>query len=136
MSLLSLSPLLSSLFVSYANRIAALEFTTATPTLESEDWKARQNNTNALREANEWPRSENHEMVLKLEAAEVLQETFRSQISSLKQACTTQQDEIKALRRELLEGKDAYDRLVKNLNAEKAAHKVWISDLEVGSRLR
>ena len=42
MTLLSLSPLLSTLFLSYANRAAALESASATPSPESEEWKELQ----------------------------------------------------------------------------------------------
>ena len=42
MSLLSSSPLLASLFVSYANQVATLESVVVTPSPESEEWKALQ----------------------------------------------------------------------------------------------
>ncbi|KAF9642361.1 hypothetical protein BDM02DRAFT_3124627 [Thelephora ganbajun] len=131
MSLLSLSPLLSSLFVSYANRAAALESASATPSPESEEWRALQSNIAALREGNEELKSENRELAVKLATAEASQEAFRSQVSSLKEVNTTQQGDIKSLQVELVEAKDAYDRLLMNSDAERAAHQIRISDHEV-----
>lgn len=130
MSLLSLSPLLSSLFITYANEVAALEPGSIAPSPESEEWKALQNFVAVLREENEQLKSENRDVVLKLEAAEASQEAFRSQILSLKEANTAQQDEIKSLWRELLEVKSQYDQLTTDSTAEKTAHKIRISDLE------
>ncbi|KAF9645580.1 hypothetical protein BDM02DRAFT_3119982 [Thelephora ganbajun] len=105
-SLLSLSPLLSSLFVSYANRAAALESASTTPSLESEEWKVLQSDIAALREENEKLRFENHELVVKLVAAEASQKASRS------------------------EAKDTYDQLIMGSNAEKTVHQVQISDHE------
>ena len=133
MSLLSLSPLLSSLFISYADRAAILESATATPSPESEGWKALQATTAALREENEKLKSETCEVAGKLEAAGASQEAFRSQVSSLKEANTTQQGDIKSLRAELAEAKEKYNRLAVNSNAEKAALHIRVLDLEVGS---
>ncbi|KAF9645581.1 hypothetical protein BDM02DRAFT_3119983 [Thelephora ganbajun] len=130
MSLLSLSPLLSSLFVSYANRAAALESASATPSPESEEWETLQSDIAALREENEKLKSENRELAVKLAAAEASQEAFRSQVSSLKEVNTIQQDEIKSLRAELVEAKDVYDLLMTDSSAERAAHQIQISDLE------
>jgi len=130
-SLLSLSPLLSSLFVSYANRASTLGSAPSAPLSENEEWKALQDTIAALREENGKLKSETSEMAGKLEAAETSQEVFRSEVSSLKEASTTQQEEIKALRAELSEAKDKYDRVVVDSNLE-AALKAQISDLEVG----
>lgn len=126
MSLLSLSPLLSSLFISYANKAAAHDSACTAPTPESEEWKALQNSINTLRWENEKLQSENRELLLKLEAA------GGPQISRLKESNTTQQDEIESLRKELVEAKDLYDRLAADSGTEKATHKIRISDLEVG----
>jgi len=134
MSLLSLSPLLSSLFVSYANRAAALESASATPSPESEDWKALQTTIVILQEENEKLKSTNREMMGKLAAAEASQEAFCSQVSSLKEVCTTQQDDIKSLQEELVEARGKYDRLVVDSNAEKAALQIRVLDLEVSLR--
>lgn len=131
MSLLSLSPLLSSLFVSYANRVAALESASATPSPESEEWKALQTTVTALREENEKLRLEAREIAEKLEVAGASQEAFRSQIASLKEVNTTQQDDIKSVRAELSEAKDKYDRLKVDSDAEKAALEAQVLDLEV-----
>ena len=132
MSLLSLSPLLSSLFVSYANRVAALESASSTPSPESEEWKTFQTTIAALREDNAELKSENLEVAGRLEAAVASQEAFRSQISTLKEANTTQQDDIKSLRSKLAEAKDKYDRLAAASNAERDALQIQVSDLEVG----
>lgn len=131
MSLLSLSPLLSSLFVSYANRVAALESASATPSPESEEWKALQTTVTALREENEKLRLEAREIAEKLEVAGASQEAFRSQIASLKEVNTTQQDDIKFVRAELSEAKDKYNRLKVDSDTEKAALEAQVLDLEV-----
>ena len=136
MSLLSLSPLLSSLFITYANKVAALESGSIAPSPESEEWKALQNSVATLRGENEKLKSENRDVVLKSEAVGASQEAFRSQISSLKEANAAQQEEIKSLWRELLEVKSQYGQLMTDSTAEKTAHKIRISDLEVGLRLR
>ena len=131
MSLLSLSPLLSSLFVSYANRVAALESASATPSPESEEWKALQTTVTALREENEKLRLEAREIAEKLEVAGASQEAFRSQIASLKEVNTNQQDDIKSVRAELSEAKDKYNRLKVDSDTEKAALEARVLDLEV-----
>ena len=135
MALLSLSPLLSSLFISYANRAAALESSPSTPSPESEEWKALQITIAELREENGELKSENLEVTGKLEVAVASQEAFRSQALSLKEINTTQQDDIKSLRAELTEAEDNYDRFMVDSNVEKASLQVQVSDLEVGARL-
>lgn len=130
MSLLSLSPLLSSLFITYANKVAALESGSTVPSPESEEWKVLQSSITMLREENEKLRSGNRDVVLKSEAAEASQEAFHSQILSLKKENAAQQDEIKSLQRELHEVKSQYDQLATDSTAEKTAHKIRISDLE------
>jgi predicted RNase H-like nuclease (RuvC/YqgF family) len=130
MSLLTLNPLLSSLFISYANRAAALESASATPSSVSEEWKALQTTIATLREENEKLKSENREMARGLEAAEASQETFRSQVLSLKEANMTQQDDITSLRAELAEVKDKHDRFVVDSNAERASLQIQVLDLE------
>ena len=133
MSLLSLSPLLSSLFISYADRAAALESAPATPSPESEEWKALQATITALQEENEKLKSETHQMAGKLEAAEASQEAFRSQVASLREVNMTQQDDIKSLRAELVETEDRHDNLMADSDAERAALQIRVSDLEVNS---
>src|ERR1700759_2409135 len=113
MFLLSLSPLLSSLFVSYANRATSLESASSTPPAESEEWKTLQNSVTTLREENEKLQSENREMLLKLEAAQASQDGLRSHISSLREVNASQQYEANSLRKELIETKDLYERVMK-----------------------
>lgn len=131
MALLSSSPLLASLFVSYANQAAALESTPATPSPGGEEWKALQNTIVTLQEENEDLKSENLEMAERLKGADASQEAFRSQVSSLKEVNTRQQNDIKSLREELAEAKGKYDGLLTISNAEKAAFQIQFSDLEV-----
>ena len=132
MSLLSSSPLLASLFVSYANQAAVLE--SDIPSTESEEWKALENTISRLQEEVDKLTPENGEMKGKLEAAAASQEAFRSQISALKGDNTTQQDDIRSLRGELLEAKSKYDQLAVDSNVEKDALKDRILDLEVRPR--
>ena len=131
MSLLSSSPLLSTLFISYANRAAALESASAAPSPESEEWKALQTTAITLREENEKLKSETREIAGKLKAAEASQEAFRSQVTSFKETNTTQQDDIKSLRAELSEARDKHDRLMVDSNEERATLKAQVLDLEV-----
>lgn len=131
MSLLTLSPFLSSLLVSYANRAATLESASHTPSPEGKEWKALQDTITVLQEENGKLKSETHEMAGKLESAEASQEALRSEVSSLKETNMTQEEEIKALRAELSEAKDKSDRLVADSAAEKAALKAQIFELEV-----
>ena len=136
MALLSSSPLLASLFVSYANQAAVLESASATPSPESEEWKALQNTITILQGDIEKLKSENREVTEGLEATEASREAFRSQVSSLKEVNATQQDDIKSLRAELTEAKEKYDRLLVNSNSEKAALQAQVLDLEVRLELR
>ena len=131
MSLLSLSPLLSSLFISYADRATALESALATPSPESEEWKVLQATVTALREENEKLKLEAREMAGKLEAAEATHGAFRSQVSNLKQVNTIQQDDIASLRAESSEARSKYDRLVVDSSAQVTALQTQVSDLEV-----
>ena len=133
--LLSLSPLLSSLFISYANRAAALETTSATPSPESEEWKSLQDTVAGLQEENEKLKLENLEVVGKMDAAMASREAFCSQVSSLKEVNTTQQGDIRLLRAELAEVKVEYDRLVADSNAERTALRIKNSDLEVSTHI-
>jgi FtsZ-binding cell division protein ZapB len=130
-SLLSLSPLLSSLFISYATRAAALGSTPTTPPSETDEWKSLQDTITVLQEENEKLKSETREMAARLEAAEVSQEELRSQVLPLKEANTTQQEDIRSLRVQASEAEHKYNRLVEDSNAEKVALKVQISDLQV-----
>ena len=136
MVLLSSSPLLTSLFVSYANQAAALESASTTPSPESEEWKALQNTIDTLHEEIGGLKSENIEMAEGLKAATESLEAFRSQVSSLKEANTAQENEIKSLRAELTESKEEYDRLLVNSNAERAALQGQAFDLEVCPKFR
>lgn len=132
MALLSLSPLLSSLFVSYASRAAALESTSSTPSPESEEWKSLQATIAASLEENERHKSENLEVARKLEAAVASHEAFRSQVSSLKGVNATQQDDIQSLRAELVKARGKYDQHVVDSNTERDTLQVQVFDLEVG----
>jgi len=134
MTLLSLSPLLSSLFLSYANRAAALELASITPSPESEEWNVLQTAVATLREENEKLKSETHEMAEKLGVAEASQDAFRSQVSSLKELNAAQQDDAKSLWAELFEAGDKYDRLMEDSNMEKSTLQVQVLDLEVQQR--
>lgn len=134
-ALLSLSPLLSSLFVSYANRAAALESASSTPSSDIDERKLLQDAVAALREENEKLRSENLETAGKLEAAAASQEAFRSQVSSLKEVNATQQDDIRSLRAQLVEANGKRSQLVADSNAQKAAFEIQVLDLEVGVRI-
>ena len=128
-TLLSSSPLLASLFVSYANQVAALESASATPSPKSEEWKDLQNTIATLEEEIKKLKSENLELTKGLELAEA----FRSQVSSLKAINATQQDDIESLRVEFAEVKEKYDRLMVDSNVEKAALQIRVLDLEVRS---
>jgi len=132
MSLLSLSPLLSSLLISYANRAAALESASATPSPDSEEWKTLHATVNTLQEENEKLKLEVREMAGKLKAAEASQEAFRSQVSNLKEVDAAQQDDIASLRAVSSETKLKHDRLVLDSSAQLAALQAQVTDLEVG----
>jgi FtsZ-binding cell division protein ZapB len=131
-ALLFLSPLLSSLFVSYANRAAALESASPIPSPESEEWKALQTAIATLQEEHEKLKSGNREMAEKLETAETSGEAFRYRFMSLREDHEIQQDGFRMLAAQCAEGKDGYERLVAESSAEKAALLAQILDLEVG----
>ena len=131
MALLSSSPLLASLFVSYANQAAALESTSATPAPGSKEWEALQNTVSTSQEEIDKLKSENAEMAEGLKAATGSQEAFRFQVSSLKEVNTTQENEIKSLRAEVIEAREKHDQLMVDSNAEKTALQIRILDLEV-----
>ena len=128
MSLLSLSPLLSSLFISYANQAAALESAATTPSPDSQEWKALQANIIALQGENERLKSENHELAEKAVASH---KVFQSQISSLREADTAQQGDIESLRAKL-KAEGMYCRLMADSDSERAALQIRVMDLEVG----
>ena len=135
MFLLSLSPLLSSLFVSYASRAASHESASSAPAYspENDEWKKKlHDSVSALREENRRLQSENREVVLKLEAVQASQEGSLSHISSLEQVNAAQQNEINSLRKELVEAKDSYEQVMKGWNVEKTAYLTRISGAEVG----
>ena len=129
MALLSSSPLLASLFVSYASKAATLEC--VTPSTETEERKALENTISTLQGEIDKLRPENVKMTEGLEAATASLEAFRSQVISLKEVNVAQQQDINSLRAELLEYKDKHSRLVEDSKAEKDALRVTISDLEV-----
>ena len=131
MAILSSSPLLASLFVSYADQAAALESASATPSPESEEWKSLRNTVVILQEEIEKLKSENLEMAEGLEGSAASREAFCSQVWSLKGANAAQQDDIKTLRAEVIEAKGKYDRLLVDSSAEKAAFQTRVLDLEV-----
>ena len=134
-ALLSLSPLLSSLFVSYAGRAAAFDSATSTPSPESKELKSLQVDLTALQEENEDLKLGSLELARKLEAAMASQEAFRSQVSSLKELNTAQEGNIQSLRADLVEAREKYERLVVDSNAEKVALQIQVSHLEVSTRI-
>lgn len=134
MTLLSSSPLLASLFVSYADKAAAFE--SATPSTESEEWKALEDTISKLQEEINQLKPENLEMAERLRAAAASQEAFRSQVSALKEVDMAQHNDIKSLRAELLEAKGKCDQLLMDSNADRGALQVRILDLEVYPKLR
>jgi FtsZ-binding cell division protein ZapB len=129
MELLSSSPLLASLFVSYANQAAAFE--SSTPPTESEEWKALENTVSRLQEEVDELKPENVEMTERLAAAAAALEAFRSQVTSLKEENAVQKLDIGSLKAENLEFKIKYDRLVENLTAERDGLQSMVSDLKV-----
>lgn len=131
LSLLSLSPLLSSLFISYATRGAALRSTSTTPPSESDEWKSFHDTITALQEENGKLKSEARETAARLGAAEASQEELRFQLSSLKEINMTQEGDIKSMRVQVADAQHKYDRLVEDSNAEKTALKTQISELQV-----
>jgi len=133
MSLLSLSPLLSSLFISYANRTAALELASATPSPESEDMEALQATVAALREKNDKLESENRDMAGKLEAAVSSQEAFRTLVAALKEDVEDQQNNFRNLKEQYAEGNHRYNQLVEESTVERAAFQAQVLDLEAST---
>ena len=95
-----------------------------TPSPENEEDETPQATITALQEENEKLKSEIREMAEKLEAAEASRKALLSQVSCLQEVSTTQQDDIKSLRTELVEAKDQRDRLMAGSNAETAAPQV------------
>ena len=133
-ALLFSSPLLASLFVSYANQAAALDSATATPTSESDEWKALENTIATLQEEVDRLKPENVEMTKSLEASAASQEAFRSQVSTLKEVNTTQLGDIKTLRAELFEARRTRDQLLVDSESERESLQTRISELEVSLR--
>ena len=129
MALLSSSPLLASLFVSYANQAAILE--SSTPPAESEEWKALENTISALQEENDKLKPENLRMSERLTAAAAALEAFGSQVTSLKDVNVAQGHDIDSLRTELLESKEKHNLLLENSNAERTVLQSMVSDLQV-----
>lgn len=129
MTLLSSSPLLASLFVSYANQAAVLE--SSSPSTESKEWKALESAVSRLQDEISKLKPENLEMTARLAAAAASLEAFRSQVSSLKEVNVAQKHDISSLRAELFKSQDKYNRLVENSNTERGLLHHAISDLEV-----
>lgn len=122
MALLSLSPLLAGLFVSYANRAAAFGTTPATPSPEQ---NGLQDTITMLQGEIKKLQSDIHKV------AEALGRAEGPQILPLRQVNTIQEDSINSLRAELIETKNKYDRLMVDSNAEETALRYQILDLEV-----
>lgn len=133
-SLLSLSPFLSSLFISYANRVATLDSAptspSPSPSPESEEWKALQTAVTIL-QGNGKRGSGIRGTAGNLGVAEASREALHHQIASLKETNMTQHDNIRSLRAELSEAENKYNRLLEDSNAEKAALQAQVLDLEV-----
>ena len=129
MALLSSSPLLASLFVSYANQAAAFE--SSTPSTESEEWKALENTISRLQEEIDKLKPEKHAMTERLAVSAASLGAFRSQVASLNKVNAAQQHDIDSLRAELLESKGKYNRLVEDSNTERDVLRSLVSDLEV-----
>ena len=91
---------------SYANQATTLESVSATPSPESEERKALQDNiATEIKKL----KSENHEMEEGLEAAEASQEVFRSQVLSLKEVNMSQENDIESLWVQLFATKERYN---------------------------
>ena len=131
MALLSSSPLLASLFISYANQATALE--SPTPSVESEEWKALENTISKLQEEINKLKPENLEVTEKLVVAAKSLDAFSSQVTSLKEVNATQRNHIDSLESELSESKEKYDRLVESSNSERETLRSAVSNLEVRS---
>ena len=119
MLLLSSSPMLASLLLSYSSRT------------EAEKRRYFRETVIKLLEENQRLNSEAIGMVQKLRIAKASQKTVRSQVSALKEVSETLHDTIYSLREELDEVENKYDRLMVCSNAEKAALHVQILGLEV-----
>jgi small-conductance mechanosensitive channel len=119
MLLLSSSPMLAALLLSYSSRT------------ETEKRIAFRETIIKSLEENQRLKSEAVGMARRFRAAAAAQKTVRSQLSSLKGVSMVQQDAIASLREQLDQVEDRYDRLMVGSNAEKAALHVQILDLEV-----
>lgn len=122
MALLSSSPLLAGLFVSYANQAAACGSTSAIPSPERGEL---QNIITTLQGEIEKLRSD----ILKI--VEATGRTEDPQVSSLRKINVIQEDNINSLRAELIEAKDEYNQFVVDSNIENAALRGQVLDLEV-----
>jgi chromosome segregation ATPase len=130
-ALLSSSPLLSSLFVSYANQAAATQ--SATPSTEAEEWKALEHTISTLQEDIDKLKPENLKMTKNLEVATASLDAFRSQVASLKEVISQQQRDLDSLRADQSESKVKCNRLVKDLNAERDNFQSTMTDFAVWS---
>ena len=128
-ALLSSSPLLASIFVSYAHQAAALE--SSTPSTENEEWKALENTISRLQEEIDKLKPENLETAARLVITAASLEAFRSQVTSLKEVNVAQQHDIDSLRTEVAESQDKYNLLAENSHAERNTLQSIVSDLEV-----
>ena len=128
---LSSSPLLSIHFVSYANRTAALESASSTPSPESEERKDLQTTIS--------PESEEQKDLQtaippESEGRKDLQTTIaalREEIGKLKQ----ENLEVTGQLEVAVASKEKYDRLMVDLNAERATLRRQVSDLKVSIRI-
>ena len=128
---LSSSPLLSTHFVPYANRTAALESASSTPSPESEERKDLQTTIS--------PESEEQKDLQtaippESEGRKDLQTTIaalREEIGKLKQ----ENLEVTGQLEVAVASKEKYDRLMVDLNAERATLRRQVSDLKVSIRI-
>ena len=128
-ALLSSSPLLSGLFVSYANRAAALR--SSVLSTENEGRKALESVVSRLREEIDELKLEKLEMAERLAVTMASIEAFRSQVTSLKEVRVAQQRDVDSLQAELFEFEGRYNQLAESSNAEREALRTMVSDLEV-----
>ncbi|KAF9781848.1 hypothetical protein BJ322DRAFT_249511 [Thelephora terrestris] len=128
-ALLSSSPLLSSLFVSYANQAAATQ--SATPSTEAEERKALEHTISTLQEDIDKLKPENLKMTKNLEVATASLDAFRSQVASLKEVISQQQRDLDSLRADQSESKEKCKQLVKDLNVERDNFQSTTSDFAV-----
>lgn len=131
MSILSSNPFLANLFLSYADRAAALGSASVAPSPESEERRPLRETVITLLVENQNLKSEAHGVIRKLETTGASRKAFHSRVSSLKDANAAQRDDINSLRAQLVEVEDKYDRFMADSNAEKAGLQMQVLGLEV-----